>query len=194
MEYIVKKIGMSRTIQVPSRPVTLLKVVDTKVCEINQTSALVAYSKGKKFNRAIEGQQKKYSLSKEFNRFLTLDIKNAEGVSVGDLSTEPLESAASLKSTFKSKGRGFTGVVKRYNFSGGPSSHGSRFHRRVGSIGNAEWPGRVQPGKKMPGRYGMDSVTVKNEIVSFDKESGILAVKGAVPGANGAFGKIRIVK
>jgi large subunit ribosomal protein L3 len=194
MEYIVKKIGMSRTIQVPSRPVTLLKVVDTKVCEINQTNALVAYSKGKKFNRAIEGQQKKYSLSKEFNRFLTLDIKNAEGVSVGDLSTEPLESAASLKSTFKSKGRGFTGVVKRYNFSGGPSSHGSRFHRRVGSIGNAEWPGRVQPGKKMPGRYGMDSVTVKNEIVSFDKESGILAVKGAVPGANGAFGKIRIVK
>ena len=84
--------------------------------------------------------------------------------------------------------------MKRHNFAGGPGSHGSRFHRRVGSIGMCEWPGRVQPGQKMPGHYGNSKVTVKNEIVSFDPETGILAVKGSVSGPNGAFGKIRIVK
>ena len=191
MEYIVEKVGMSRTITVPSTPVTLLRVVDAKVCEVNNDAAIVAYSKGKQQNKAIEGQQKKYSLSSEFNKFITL---NLSGVEVGDLSTDALNDAKVLKSTFTSKGRGFAGVMKRHNFSGGPASHGSRFHRRAGSIGNAEWPGRVQPGRKMPGHYGTDTVSVKNEIVSFDKESGILAVKGSIPGANGAFGKVRIVK
>ena len=62
------------------------------------------------------------------------------------------------------------------------------------SIGNCEWPGRVQKGKKMPGQYGNTKVTVKNEIVSFDAENGILAVKGSVPGANGSLGRARIVK
>ena len=191
MEYIVEKVGMSRTITVPSSPVTLLKVVDAKVCEVNENSVLVAYAAGKKINKAIQGQQKKFSLSSEFNKFLTLHIKDIE---VGDLSKDALNDATIIKSTFKSKGRGFTGVVKRYNFGGGPGAHGSRFHRRVGSIGNAEWPGRVQRGKKMPGHYGDATVTVKNEIVSFDKETGILAVKGSIPGANGAQGKVRIVK
>jgi large subunit ribosomal protein L3 len=191
MEYIVEKVGMSRTISVPSIPVTLLKVVDAKVCEVNENGALVAYSYGKKSNKAIEGQQKKYSLSKEFNRFMTL---NLEGVEVGDLDTAPLKEAKTVKSSFNSKGRGFSGVMKRHNFAGGPGSHGSRFHRRVGSIGNAEWPGRVQPGQKMPGHYGNTKNTVKNEVVSFDAETGILVVKGSIPGANGSFGKVRIVK
>jgi len=186
MEYIVEKVGMSRTISVPSVPVTLLKVVDTKVCEVNDNGALVAFSNGKKINKAIEGQQKKYSLSKEFNRFMTLNVKDIE---VGDLDTAPLSEAKVLKTTFNTKGRGFAGVMKRHNFAGGPGSHGSRFHRRVGSIGNAEWPGRVQPGQKMPGHYGNTKVTVKNEIVSFDPETGILAVKGSVSGANGSLGK-----
>jgi len=191
MEYIVEKVGMSRTISVPSIPVTLLKVVDAKVCEVSENGALVAYAYGKKLNKAIEGQQKKYSLSKEFNRFMTLDL---EGVEVGDLDTAPLAEAKTVKSSFNSKGRGFSGVMKRHNFAGGPGSHGSRFHRRVGSIGNAEWPGRVQPGQKMPGHYGNTKNTVKNEVVSFDAETGILVVKGSIPGANGALGKVRIVK
>ena len=191
MEYIVEKIGMTRTITVPSIPVTLLRVVDAKVCEVKENKALVAYSYGKKFNKAIEGQQKKYSLSKEFNRFITLEL---DGVEVGDLDKSALSEAKLVKSSFNTKGRGFSGVMKRHNFSGGPGSHGSRFHRRVGSIGNAEWPGRVQPGQKMPGRYGNTKVTVKNEIVSFDSETGVLAVKGSIPGANGAYGKVRIVK
>ena len=112
----------------------------------------------------------------------------------GDLDTAPLKEAKVVKSTFFSKGRGFSGVMKRWNFAGGPSSHGSRFHRRVGSIGMCEWPGRVQPGQKMPGHYGNTKNTVKNEVISFDPESGILVVKGSVAGANGSLGRVRIVK
>lgn len=192
MEYIVEKIGMSRTISVPAVPVTLLKVVEAKVCELDESKrAIVAYASGKKMNKAIAGQQKKYDLSAEFNRFVTLDVANEEA---GDLDTAPLGEAKNLKVTFNTKGRGFAGVMKRHNFAGGPASHGSRFHRRPGSIGNAEWPGRVQKGRKMPGHYGNTKVTVKNDVVSFDAENGILAVKGAVPGANGAMGRVRIVK
>lgn len=192
MEYIVEKVGMSRTIAVPSVPVTLLKVVEAKVCEVDESKrGIVAYTSGKKMNKAIAGQQKKYDLSAEFNRFVTMDVANEQA---GALDTAPLSAAKNLKVTFTSKGRGFTGVMKRYNFAGGPASHGSRFHRRVGSIGNAEWPGRVQKGRKMPGHHGNVKVTVKNDIVSFDPQNGILAVKGAVPGANGAMGRVRIVK
>ena len=192
MEYIVEKIGMSRTIGVPSIPVTLVKVVEAKVCEVGEgKKALVAYSRGKKSNKAIAGQQKKYNLSPEFNAFMTLEVSNEEA---GDLDTAPLSEAKMVKSSFNSKGRGFAGAMKRWNFAGGPGAHGSRFHRRVGSIGNCEWPGRVQPGQKMAGHYGNAKTTVKNEIVSFDAETGVLALKGSIPGANGALGKIRIVK
>ncbi len=192
MEFIVEKIGMSRTISVPSVPVTLLKVQDVKVCEVTEDGrAIVAYPSGKKRNKAIEGQQKKYGLSAEYNRFATLKVANAEA---GDLDLAPLAEAKKVKTTFTTKGRGFTGVMKRWNFAGGPKSHGSRFHRAPGSIGNCEWPGRVQPGQKMPGQYGNTKVTVKNEIVSFDPENKILVVKGAVPGPNGAMGRVRISK
>ena len=191
MEYIVEKIGMSRTITVPSQAVTLLKVVDAKVCEVTDGKAIVAYTSGKKMNKAIEGQQKKYNLSSEFNRFVTLDVANTEA---GDLDVNPLSEASVVKSTFKTKGRGFSGAMKRWNFSGGPASHGHRFGRRTGSIGNAEWPGRVMKGKKMPGQYGVDQNTVKNEIVSFDAENGVLAVAGSISGANGALGRVKVVK
>lgn len=191
MEFIVQKIGMSRTVSVPSTPVTLLKVLDTKVCEVADGVAIVSYSKGKKFNKAIEGQQKKYNLSKEFNRFATMSVANAEA---GDLDVSGLGEAQRLKTTFKTKGRGFTGAVKRWNFAGGRASHGHRMGRRVGSIGNCEWPGRVQPGKKMPGQYGNTNVSVKNDIVSFDAETGILVLKGSVSGPNGALGKVKVAK
>ncbi len=192
MEYIVEKIGMTRTVTVPAVPVTLVKIVDAKVCEVgDDKKAVVAYSHGKSSNKAVAGQQKKYNLSSEFNNFMTLTVSNEEA---GDLDTAPLSDAKMVKSTFTSKGRGFSGAIKRHGFAGGPGAHGSRFHRRVGSIGNAEWPGRVQKGRKMPGHYGDAKVTVKNEIVSFDAETGIVALKGAIPGANGALGKIRIVK
>ena len=191
MEFIVEKIGMSRTISVPSTPVTLLKIKEVKVCEVNDGKAIVAYSDGKKTNKAVEGQQKKYNLSAEFNRFATMVVANAEA---GDLDMSVLAEAKVVKSSFTTKGRGFQGVMKRWNFAGGPGAHGSRFHRRPGSIGNCEWPGRVQPGRKMAGQYGNTQVTVKNEVISYDAENGILVVAGSIPGANGAMGRVKVVK
>ncbi|CZE46121.1 50S ribosomal protein L3 [Campylobacter geochelonis] len=192
MEYIVEKIGMSRTIGRVSTPVTLLKLVNVKVCEVRENGkAIVAYANGKTKNRAILGQQKKYSLSAEFNKFATMTVSNTEA---GDQDVAPLSEAKILKVSFTTKGKGFQGVIKRHGFAGGPKSHGSRFHRRHGSIGNCEWPGRVQPGMKMAGQTGNEKVTVKNEIVSFDGDSGVIAVKGSVPGFNGAMGRVRIVK
>ena len=191
MEYIVEKIGMSRTITVPSQAVTLLKVVEAKVCEVTDGVAIVSYPRGKKMNKTIEGKQKKYNLSAEFNRFATMNVEQTEA---GDLDQAPLSEAALIKTSFNTKGRGFAGGMKRHNFGGGPASHGHRFGRRIGSIGNAEWPGRVMPGKKMPGHYGNTQVTVKNKIVSFDAENGVLAVAGSVSGANGALGRIKVVK
>lgn len=191
MEYIVEKIGMSRTITVPSKPVTLLRVVDTKVCEVNEGTAIVAYNSGKKTNKSIEGQQKKYNLSSEFNRFATMNVANSEA---GDIDLAPLTEAKVIQVSFKTKGRGFSGGMKRWNFSGGPAAHGHRFGRRIGSIGNAEWPGRVMKGKKMPGQYGNTLNTVKNEIVSYDAENNILVVLGSVSGANGALGRVKVAK
>jgi len=196
MEYIVEKIGMSRTITVPSKPVTLLRVLDSKVCEVNAkdgnvVTAIVAYNSGKKMNKAIEGQQKKYSISSEFNRFVTLEVANTEA---GDLDLAPLAEAKVLKTTFTTKGRGFSGAMKRWNFSGGPASHGHRFGRRTGSIGNAEWPGRVMKGRKMPGQYGNTQNSVKNEIISYDAENNIIVVIGSVPGANGSLGRVKVAK
>ena len=193
MEFIVEKIGMSRTVEVPSVPVTLLKIVEAKVCEVREDGkALVAYHSSKKINKSIEGQQAKFGISKEFNKFMTIEV--AEGTEAGDLDAAPLAEASTVKTSFNTKGRGFQGGVKRHGFSGGPASHGHRFGRRVGSIGNAEWPGRVQKGKKMPGQYGNTKVTAKNEVISFDAENGILILKGAVPGHRGARGMVRIVK
>ncbi len=191
MEYIVEKIGMSRTITVPSTTVTLLKLKESKVCEVDNGTAVVAYSDGKKMNKSLEGKQKKYSLSAEFNRFATLTVANSEA---GDQDMAPLAEATVVKSSFQTKGRGFSGVMKRWNFGGGPASHGHRMGRGTGSIGNAEWPGRVMKGRKMPGQFGNVQVTVKNTIVSYDAENGILAVAGSVPGANGALGRIKVVK
>ena len=191
MEYIVEKIGMSRTITVPSKPVTLLRVLDTKVCEVNEGTAIVSYNSGKKMNKTIEGQQKKYSLSTEFNRFATLEVTNTEA---GDQDMAPLAEASIVRTTFNTKGRGFAGAMKRWNFGGGPASHGHRMGRRTGSIGNAEWPGRVMKGKKMPGHYGNTQNSVKNEIVSYDAENKIIAVLGSVSGANGALGRVKVAK
>ncbi len=191
VEYIVQKIGMSRTITVPSKAVTLLRVLDAKVCEVNEGTAIVAYNSGKRMNKAVEGQQKKYSLSTEFNRFATMSVANSEA---GDLELAPLIEAKVIQVAFNTKGRGFTGAMKRWNFSGGPAEHGHRFGRRTGSIGNAEWPGRVMKGKKMPGQYGNTKNSVKNEIISYDAENKILVVAGSVSGANGALGRLKVAR
>ena len=90
------------------------------------------------------------------------------------------------------KGRGFQGVVKRWNFGGGRASHGGAWERRPGSIGCCEFPGRVAKGKKMAGHYGCDRRTIQNlKIVQVNVEENYLLVKGAVPGANGGILLVR---
>ena len=81
--------------------------------------------------------------------------------------------------------------MKRYNFSGGPAAHGSKFHRRTGSIGNRATPGRVFAKKKMPGHMGDKTKTVQNlEVVELNVEQGYMLIKGSVPGAKNGFIKI----
>jgi large subunit ribosomal protein L3 len=84
------------------------------------------------------------------------------------------------------KGKGFQGVMKRHNFSGGRATHGSHFHRTTGSIGMKEKPGRVFKGKKMAGQMGSTDVTVQSlKVVQVRAAENLILVKGAVPGANG---------
>jgi len=84
-----------------------------------------------------------------------------------------------------SKGHGFAGVMKRYDFAGGRATHGAeKVHRQMGSTGQCQWPGRVFPGKKMPGHYGDKRITTQNlEVVRIDAEQNRILVRGAVPGS-----------
>ncbi len=91
-----------------------------------------------------------------------------------------------------SKGKGFAGTIKRYGQSGGPESHGSMYHRRVGSMGPNTDPARVFKGKKLPGHMGAANVTVQNlDVVMVDGERNILVIRGAVPGPKGGVVEIR---
>lgn len=85
-----------------------------------------------------------------------------------------------------SKGKGFAGNIKRHGQKGGPSGHGSMYHRRVGSMGANSTPARVLPGKKMPGHMGSVNCTVQNlSVVMVDGDRGILVLRGAIPGPKG---------
>ena len=84
------------------------------------------------------------------------------------------------------KGKGFQGVVKRFRVAGGPAAHGSMFHRRIGSIGQRQTPGRTWKNQAMPGHMGSEKRTVQNlRIVKVLPEKNLILVKGAIPGANG---------
>jgi len=86
-----------------------------------------------------------------------------------------------------SKGKGYQGVMKKYNFSGGPAAHGSKFHRHAGSTGMRSTPGRCLPGGPRPSRMGGERKTIQNlKVVRFDKEKNLVIVKGSIPGPNGA--------
>ncbi len=92
----------------------------------------------------------------------------------------------------KTRGRGFTGVIQRWNQHRGPMTHGSKYHRGVGSMGAASDPSRVMKGKHMSGHYGNEKVTIQNlEVVRVDVERNMLLIKGAVPGKRGSLLFIR---
>ncbi|QHW32670.1 50S ribosomal protein L3 [Paenibacillus rhizovicinus] len=93
--------------------------------------------------------------------------------------------------TATSKGKGFTGTIKRWNQSRGPMAHGSRYHRGPGSMGSIQ-ANRVPKGKHLPGHMGSETVTIQNlEIVRVDVERNVLLVKGSVPGAKNSFVKVK---
>ena len=97
--------------------------------------------------------------------------------------------------TGTSTGKGFQGGMKRWGWKGGPGSHGSTSHRRVGSIGSTTTPGRVFKGHHLPGHMGAARVTLQNlKVVKIDTENNILMVKGAVPGCRNSFLIIRKAK
>ncbi|MFW6238866.1 MAG: 50S ribosomal protein L3 [Halanaerobiales bacterium] len=112
------------------------------------------------------------------------EFRNIEGdYEEGDqLDVSLFEAGELVDVTGISKGKGFSGNVKRWNHGTGPKTHGSHFHRAPGSIGSVD-AARVFKGQKLPGRMGNDQVTIKNlEIVNIDKERNLLLIKGSVPG------------
>lgn len=115
-----------------------------------------------------------------------------DGLKLGDaLSIDTLAKGDVVKVTSTSKGHGFQGSVRRWNFNGGPATHGSKFHRRPGSSGNRTWPGRVMPGKKFPGHWGDETITVKNVVVvDVIASEGVVLVKGPVPGSKNTLVKL----
>ncbi|MDR3117550.1 MAG: 50S ribosomal protein L3 [Puniceicoccales bacterium] len=113
------------------------------------------------------------------------EVFSLEDLSVGDL----------VDVAGTSKGHGFQGVMKRHGFAGGPASHGSMFHRRGGSYGQREEPGRIYPGRKMPGHMGVRRRTVQNlAVVRILPEQHLLFLRGSVAGANGGWVTVRSAK
>ncbi|MFC4456624.1 50S ribosomal protein L3 [Deinococcus sonorensis] len=98
-----------------------------------------------------------------------------------------------IDATGTSKGRGTQGVMRRWNFSGGPASHGSKkWHRRPGSIGQRKTPGRVYKGKRMAGHWGVERVTIQNlEVVEVRPSENLILIKGAIPGMTGGLVVLR---
>jgi large subunit ribosomal protein L3 len=123
---------------------------------------------------------------KEIRQDLPSDIQLGAVVDIGSLAKGDVVTVTSV-----SKGHGFSGVIKRWSMAGGPAAHGSKFHRRPGSSGNRTWPGRVMPGKKFPGHWGAEVVTVKNvQIVDVIPEHNVVLVKGPVPGSRNTLVKL----
>ena len=121
-------------------------------------------------------------------------VEDASEYHTGDLVT--VEAFADVKAvdvTGVSKGKGFQGTIKRWNFSRGPMTHGSRNQRRPGSIGQCAYPARVRKGLHMAGHMGNERVTVKNlKLVRVDAEQNLMLVKGAVPGGKNAPVQVRM--
>lgn len=148
--------------------------------------------KAKNSNKPDIGHFKKMGHETSFKFVREVRVDSLGEVKLGDqLALDSLIKGDVVKVTAKSKGHGFAGSVKRWSFAGGPASHGSKFHRQPGSSGNRTWPGRVMPGKKFPGHWGDETVTVKNlKIVDVNMDENVVLVRGAVPGARNTLVKI----
>ena len=119
-----------------------------------------------------------------------------ENVKVGqELSIESLKKGDRVRISSRSKGRGYAGVVKKWGFSGGPASHGSKTHRGTGSIGQGTEPSRVIPGRKMPGQYGFETITLNSvPVVDVLPAEGVIFVKGPVSGSRNTLVSLKKVE
>lgn len=183
MKFILgKKIGMTTIYtENEAQNVTLVEAGVNKVSDI-MSEDKDGYTAAQITMKSSKGKD----VVKEFRLEETSDLKKGDNIAVDIFSDGDLVVVNSI-----SKGKGYQGVVKRHNFAGAPASHGHRHDLRApGSIGSA-FPERVMKGKRMAGRMGSQSVTVKNlEVVKVDNEKGIIALKGAVPGNRGSIVKI----
>ena len=199
---IGKKLGMTTVVTDDGKSIPVT-VVEAGPCVITQvktkkTDGYDAVQLGfdetsiDKLNKPIAGHLKKSGGKgfKVLREFRNSDIENIEpGVSIG---TEVFTVGDKVTIAGISKGRGFQGTIKRYNFGRGPETHGSGNHRAPGSIGNSATPGRVVKGKKLPGHQGVKRKTVKNlTIVDIKTKDNLLLVKGALPGFNTGIVEVR---
>lgn len=149
--------------------------------------------KASRVNKPMKGHFAKAGV--EPMRYLReVRVDNAADHKVGDVvSVADFEGVKNVDVTGTSKGKGFQGTIKRWNFACGPITHGSRNQRRPGSIGQCAYPARVRKGLHMAGHMGHERVTVKNlKLVRIDPEQNLMLVKGAVPGPKNALVQIRM--
>ena len=198
---LARKIGMTQlfvegsavgTTVIETQPCT---VVQVKTVETDGYNALqLAYDEvaERKVTRPLQGHYKEAGVAPHRHLF-EVRIDNPSEYTVGDrLGVEIFSEGDKVDVTGKSRGLGFQGVVKRWDFAGGPATHGSHFHRRPGSVGNCVKPGRVVKGKKLPGQTGNRRVTIRGlRILRVDPEKNLLVLKGATPGARGTLLQLR---
>ncbi|MBP6218363.1 MAG: 50S ribosomal protein L3 [Oligoflexales bacterium] len=200
---IARKIGMTRIVDAQGRlvPVTLLKVDEQKVSKIltperdgYHAYQVAYYPKARKnVTKSDVARLQKVGLQELFSRFKEFRTPNAPLYELGSLiSADLFKDVASVDVTGVTKGRGFQGAVKRWGAAIGRMTHGSRFHRRPGSLGMRSTPGRVFKNKHQPGHMGVDVTTAINvKILDLDLENNVLAVKGCIPGHNDGFVEVR---
>lgn len=188
-----KKLGMTQLFCDDGKmiPVTVVEagpcvVVQKKTVETDGYEAVqfgFSDKEERKMNKPLKGHFDKAGVAyKRYLREFRLD--DISSLNVGDeIKADVFEAGEVVDVTGRTKGRGYTGTVKRWNTHRGPMSHGSGYHRGVGSMGACSDPSRVYKGKKLPGHYGNEQVTIQNlDIARVDAERNLILVKGAIPG------------
>ena len=149
--------------------------------------------KDKHVNKPMRGHFEKAGV-KPVRYLREVRVPEGEEHTTGELVTvASFNGVAKVDVIGRSKGKGFQGTIKRWNFNAGPKTHGSHNYRQHGSIGQCSTPSRVHKGVKMPGHMGNERVTVRNlQVVRVDEEQNLILVKGAVPGAKNGLVIVRM--
>ncbi|HHT9135665.1 MAG TPA: 50S ribosomal protein L3 [Candidatus Wunengus sp. YC60] len=196
--FLGKKIGMTQIYTDDGRmlPITLIQagpcsVMQIKTIENDGYSAVkLGFDDKKKKSATKQEIGNAAKISQEPKRFIR-EVKPDAGVEIvlgQSINVEMLAGVKKVDVIGLTKGKGYAGVMKRWNFKGGAATHGSTRHRPPGSIGSNTDPGRVIRGKKMSGRLGGERVTIKNiDVVKIDKDKNLLFLRGAVPGHKGSY-------